>query len=273
MVAVVQSDARPDDLNKLLSNLERFLFIRMIQMSYLDDELDLLESAVQIVRGELSIPSFTEKIGALSQKRAEKLDISSATVRWARERSYYGWTGLKYFLFEYEQHLKAKSRSSRDKLIWEDFTREDFEKDYGTIEHIYPQKPKDPYWSSHFGKLATRERNAVRNSLGNLLALSRPKNSALGNMPFPKKRDGDLVGGGYRVGSYSEIEVAEQKDWTPSSVLERGVRLLDFMETRWGIRLGTRAQKIASLRLSFLEGGPGSEEGEDDDEGDAGEAS
>ena len=58
------------------------------------------------------------------------------------------------------------------------------------------------------------------------------------------------------MGSYSEIEVADEADWTPTAILNRGLRLLDFMESRWSIKLGTRAQKIASLKLSILEDGP-----------------
>jgi hypothetical protein len=95
-----------------------------------------------------------------------------------------------------------------------------------------------------------------------------PKNSSLGNLPFHQKRDGDLVTGGYRMGSYSEIEVAEEADWTAAAILKRGLRMLEFMEARWSINLGTRVQRIASLKLSFLEGGPQPEDEEDGD-GDA----
>lgn len=42
-------------------------------------------------------------------------------------------------------------------------------------------------------------------------------------------------------------------DWTPESVLERGLAILDFLETRWVISLGPRVDKIKFLNLEFLE--------------------
>ena len=54
---------------------------------------------------------------------------------------------------------------------------------------------------------------------------------------------------GYQNGSYSEIEVAKLADWTPQTVLERGLEMLAFMETRWAISLGTTEQKRKLLAL------------------------
>lgn len=54
---------------------------------------------------------------------------------------------------------------------------------------------------------------------------------------------------GYQNGSYSEIEVAKLADWTPQTVLERGLEMLAFMEDRWGIKLGAPEQKQKLLGL------------------------
>jgi hypothetical protein len=231
-------------------------------------ELDVLELAVRVARGEDAVHAVSDKLHAITEKLAETLVLSDTAVRWAKERAYYGWYGLKYFLFEYEQELKARSKSSRDKLIWEEFAREIYEKDYATVEHIYPQKAHGPYWMAQFGQLTVKQRNTVRNSLGNLLAVSRAKNAALSNRPFPAKRDGSAESGGYRFGSYSEIEVAEHADWTPIAILNRGMRMLEFLERRWHIPLGERKAKVAALKLSFLENpAADNESSEDGDEG------
>jgi len=55
------------------------------------------------------------------------------------------------------------------------------------------------------------------------------------------------------AGSYSEIEVAQYDDWTPKVILERGLKMLAFMEKRWQFKLKDRAAKIKALGLSFLE--------------------
>ena len=54
---------------------------------------------------------------------------------------------------------------------------------------------------------------------------------------------------GYQNGSHSEIEVAKLADWTPQTVLERGLEMLAFMEKRWAISLGTTEQKRKLLAL------------------------
>jgi len=266
-VAVVHRSAPPEELAIFFERLERYLFIQAIRVHY-TGALDLLELAVRIARGEETVQGASDKIHAMSEKLVPNLVLSETAVRWAKERAYYGWHGLNYFLFEYEQELKARSKSSRDKLVWEEFSKEVYDKDYATIEHIYPQKAYNAYWTERFRHFTAKRKNAMRNSLGNLLAVSRAKNAALSNRAFPAKRDGSPESGGYRFGSYSEIEVAEQADWTASAILNRGLRMLDFLERRWQIPLGDRKAKVAALKLGFLENPSVDVDSDDDEEND-----
>jgi hypothetical protein len=270
-VAAVHTDPKDQALLQLLRRLERFAFFQAMQFQYTDEELDLVDLAIRVARADLTVEQASDKVHGYIEKRAAKLDLSSA-MRWGGGRAYYGWRGLKYFLFEYEQELKRKSRSDRDKLIWEEFVSENYEKDYSTIEHVYPQKARDAYWTSRFNGYSVKERNALRNSLGNLVALSRPKNSALGNLPFPAKCSGDESTGGYQMGSYSEIEMVQETEWIPQSILNRGIRLLEFMERRWQLPLRNRAEKLASLKLSFLEDGKHADDADDELDSDETEA-
>ena len=66
-----------------------------------------------------------------------------------------------------------------------------------------------------------------------------------------KKQDEDGEKG-YFSGSYSEIAVAQCPDWTPQSVLNRGLTMLDFLESNWHVSLGGRAEKVKFLNLEFL---------------------
>ncbi len=89
--------------------------------------------------------------------------------------------------------------------------------------------------------------------MGNLLALSRSRNSRFSNRSFAKKcADGTNLQGYYN-GSYSEIQVAQSTDWTPRSILGRGVEMLDFLESRWGKSLGTREDKLKLLNLDGIQ--------------------
>lgn len=84
-------------------------------------------------------------------------------------------------------------------------------------------------------------------------------NSSLQNDDFPNKKkiktddNGEVIRNGYANGSYSELEVAKNEDWTETEILERGLTLLKFMEERWQISLGTRSSKLELLHLSFLD--------------------
>jgi Protein of unknown function (DUF1524) len=92
----------------------------------------------------------------------------------------------------------------------------------------------------------------LRHSLGNLLALSQSRNSRFSNRAFAiKKQDHDGVRGYYN-GSYSEIRVAQAPTWTPEEVLRRGIEMLEFLEKRWRVSLGSVKHKVFLLRLEFL---------------------
>ena len=160
---------------------------------------------------------------------------------------YYGWNYIYYFLFEYDLYLKETSRGHEGKAIdWVKFT--EYKKDYLSIEHIYPQKDDKECWKKVFGKYSKKKKNAIKNSLGNLLPLSTQRNSAFQNNCFKEKKD-DGRGGGYCVGSFSEAEVNKLKDWNVDSIINRGTKMLDFMEKRWNISID---DKLALLHLKNI---------------------
>lgn len=162
---------------------------------------------------------------------------------------FYHWDGIRYFLFEYEQALKAKGKQSTNKLDWKEFTSR--MKDHVTLEHIYPQTDTDPYWVSKFGHLNSQQRILLTHSLGNLLPLSRAKNSSLQNDEFALKKNNG-VGVGYYNGSISENEVNTKYDWAPQEIRERGNTLLNFMEKRWNITLGDQQFKEKLLHVDSI---------------------
>lgn len=171
-----------------------------------------------------------------------------------KKEGFYSWNGLRYFLFEYELDLQSNANGNI-KISWNDFNKR---KKEDTIEHIYPQTAKEKCWTSAFEKrYKAKNKKIMLHSLGNLLLLSRSKNAELQNYCFDfKKKHSNKKGVkiGFFNGSYSEIEVSSYSNWTPSEILERGMKMLDFLEYRWGIDFndGWNIKKKELLQLKFL---------------------
>jgi len=45
---------------------------------------------------------------------------------------------------------------------------------------------------------------------------------------------------------------AKYSQWTSKEILERGIKMLDFLENRWEVNLGNFEQKKKLLFLDFL---------------------
>jgi hypothetical protein len=135
-------------------------------------------------------------------------------------------------------------------LHWDDLI--DPPTDHVSVEHIYPQTAKDESWILAFGQFNSREKALLRNSLGNLLPLSRPKNSSLQNKPFQLKCHEKDKFIGFLYGSLSENEVAANEVWDATAILARGLKLLNFAEERWKLNFGDADKKVAALGLEFL---------------------
>ena len=153
---------------------------------------------------------------------------------------FYAWSGLNYLLFEYETELMGKEEP---RVGWSAV------KD--SVEHICPKTPKDNCWLESFSDIDNPKWIRLKNSLGNLLLLSRSKNSKLSNRCFADKKKYQKIAGGevigYSNGSYSEIEVSENETWGPKEIEDRGLKMLEFLERRWSVNLGDRDTKVKLL--------------------------
>lgn len=164
---------------------------------------------------------------------------------------YYAWSGLRYFLYEYELSLLKTSRQL--KIDWSDLQK--FEKDKISIEHIYPQTVTIE-WTAPFAAVKKSLRKNYNASLGNLLLLSMSINSSLQNDSFANKKQPKFgtsskqkIRNGYADGSHSEIEVAQNSTWGPDEIRARGLKMLRFMEERWDFKFENDAEREKLLFL------------------------
>ena len=246
IMAVFTKESREDLIWDFLDACERFNFLvfAISHRSSNTQNSNIYRMTREYYMGDTDIVTITANIDFLTDGEDENYyrgwfdlerfrnHIKELFLKNEKD-GFYSWNGLRYFLYEYELFLQNNANT---KVRWEDFSKRSKE---DTIEHIFPQSATSEYWKEHFGHLKPSEKRLYLNSLGNLLLLSRSKNSKLQNFDFERKKclknkDGKDIG--YYNGSYSEIEVSKQTEWTPEQIKERGLLMLQFMEDRWKFR-------------------------------------
>ncbi|MFJ8236364.1 DUF262 domain-containing protein [Ureibacillus sp. NPDC094379] len=259
---VVASYARTDITTesriKLFKEIERFIFIAFrigrAFSTYRNSEFYRLTKKLSY--GEISIEEICGKL----KERVEEWLSPETEFDYQPFKAYIGkhfkngggfywWNGLHYFLFEYE--YEKVRQNGNPKIDWNLFVKS--EKDKVSIEHIYPQTPTNDYWKEAFDGYTEEQKNYLTGTLGNLLPLSQSKNSSMQNDSFPdKKSPQGKKHKGYQDGSHSEIEVSFYTDWNAETILERGLKLVEFMERRWNIKFDSEESKKEFLFLEFM---------------------
>ena len=237
----------------LLQVIERFIFFVYLvrHQHYMDvDSFMLLELSSNLSKKESTPDKIIEKIENRLEKTKKDKQLLNVIRDSFKKSGFYRWRGIKYFLYEYDLHLKSQSKTNREKIVWDNFIEDD--QDYHTVEHIYPQRPRKPCWTSLYSTYSSKEKSTLRHSLGNLVPLSKSKNSSFQNKCFIDKLGTEYNKVGFKYGSYSENEIACKEEWSAKDILDRGIKLLSFMEGRWDIGFGDSAEKIKFLNLSFV---------------------
>lgn len=253
ILASYRVDLSVQDSNRLLSSIERLIFslFELSQRRSNTGDSKFIGIARQLHNGEITIDDVIQEIESYtndyySSDRFKSLITEKYKV--GSQEGFYAWNGLRYLLFEYETELRNKGKQSLEKLDWDKLNS--YKKDHVTVEHIYPQTASEP-WQKDFIIYDDQQKHFLTHSLGNLLPLSRSKNSSLQNFSFAVKKDNG-EGVGYYNGSISENEVSKMRSWTACEILERGLELLNFIERRWNLSLGDEQKKKEVLCLTFV---------------------
>ena len=255
-----------DDLGQRISTfkeIERFIFVvfRLTQTRSNYRSSEFSNAVREIDRGDMDSAKLKERLrNRMSFTFIDEGQFKHADFylllqkKFENDQGYYGWPGLRYFLYEYELELLSSSRQK--KVDWVDLLKTP--KDKISIEHVYPQS-ETVAWEPAFKGICKQEREAYRHSLGNLLLLSSAINASLQNDAFADKKnpkfnhDSSKLRNGYADGSHSEIEVSHCEDWGPNEIRERGIRLIKFMEKRWDIRFADDQAREAVLFIGSVD--------------------
>lgn len=235
MMAISRRDIASTKRTELFTAIERFIFI-CFRLGYYNAAFrssEYYRAARSVYKNEMKIDDLIADITEVTDSNIEYAIpnfVTKIEKHFDNKGGFYYWNSIKYFLYEYEFHLAKKN--NLDKVSWELFTKT--EKDKVTIEHILPQTPSKYYWRNQFRQFSSEEIELLSCALGNLLPLAQSINSALQNDSFDDKKTTKKGGRrGYRDGSHSEIEVAQEKDWSADRIYNRTKKLLEFMENRW----------------------------------------
>ncbi|MCX5964842.1 MAG: HNH endonuclease family protein [Cyanobacteria bacterium] len=261
VMAILKNESGENERIRIFKEIERFIFV-MFRMNSEKSNYGSSEFHRAARRINCDQIPVNDIITELQSRFASTLNNDNNTFRtddfhnslskkFKDGSGYYGWSGIRYFLYEYEIE---QSGGMHPKVTWKDFLKS--EKDKISIEHIYPQTSTED-WDEAFSDVNQEQRQFYQATLGNLLLLSMSINSSFQNNNFNDKKqvkkdsNGDMVRNGYSNGSHSEIEVSQNPKWGSDEIKSRGIRLLKFMEKRWDIRFESDEARERLLFLNF----------------------
>lgn len=253
-VLLSKKDIDDDTKVQVLKLIERFIFLHYRLNGYFSTFKNsfFYNLAHYFYFNEKDVNDVIEecsKIDYLSSNNVANMNgvITKSERLFKNYQGFYSWSTIRYVLYEYERKL-AEGKGAI-KLLPEDIFKKD-EKDHFSIEHIYPQTPTEEDWINKFSQFTDKQKHNLSNSLGNLLPLSQSINSSLQNYTFEAKKTREPRG--YKNGSYSEIEVSEYSTWTSKEILERGMKILHFMEEEWNFIIPNDSERKRYLGLDFM---------------------
>ena len=156
----------------------------------------------------------------LSREILHRCPDSLFEARFRESERWYPWSGLKYFLYEYERYL-AKERGLAAQMTWEAVTEK---KD--SIEHILPQTMgQEGFWQARF---TPEDHELWIHDIGNLTLTK--DNPALSNKPFPAKQ------AIYTDSPYfMERQLKDYSDWGIPQIQKRRKAIKTWALQRWHI--------------------------------------
>ena len=236
---------------KFFKAVERFIFINfrmaMYQSSYKSS--DYYRKTREVYTGNMTIEEVIADLDETTDSNAKdavRVFLTRMNRRFISADGFYSWRDLRYFLYEYEYSLATKYKL--EKLSWGLLTK--VVKDKVTVEHIFPQTPTKLYWRNNFRQFTDAEKKSLASSLGNMLPLSQSINSSLQNDSFDDKK-----ARGYANGCHCEVEISKEDTWDAQHIYDRGIKLLHFMEERWGFKFESIQQMDELLHIEFVKDG------------------
>ena len=165
---------------------------------------------------------------AKKTKNCQNIEMFKNEILENNEHYFFDWLGIRYFLTEYELSLNSNFKYSVSKFsiatIYTDDIRCNWQK--------FMEDKKG-------ARIGAENKKKLKYTLGNLV-LCEKKNDNNFNANFKQRCFVQLNSNriyGLSTGIENEKEVANYGNWYPSSIGERGLKFLSFLNERWQLQI------------------------------------
>lgn len=218
-------DRDTETLRAHLQKLERLgasMFIRGIYAT------PRIERFGQVLRELEQGKNLLDEGSALDLNKHEQRD----TLYWLNANVYRYSNRLRSYIL-----MRMDSFLSDQSVSYKDLTK--------TIEHVLPQTPAtDSEWRTNW---TDDEREYWVDRIGNLLLLSRKKNSEASNYDFTKKKERYFKTKSGVSNFATSTDVLNYDAWTPDEVEERQRKLIKLLGDKWSLDAGVNWEQLEKL--------------------------
>ncbi|AET63495.1 DUF262 domain-containing protein [Methanothrix harundinacea] len=202
---------KPNMLFDFFTELERLAASLMILRANINQRLDRYGKLLTFIDAEDDLNKSSSPLQLTPQERSEILNALNGNI-------YLSKNVPRYVLLRLDAALSDGKAS--------------YEYPFITIEHVMPQNPSEgSYWTKHFPDKEDRE--MFVHKLGNLVLLSRKKNSQARNYDFDKKKRQYFATDKGISPFVLTTQVMQEQEWTPEVIEKRQEHLIEILSELW----------------------------------------
>ncbi|KAE8437990.1 DUF262 domain-containing protein [Vreelandella piezotolerans] len=253
-----KSESNAQRINELIEwlhylNNSDWIPVAMEFVRRFDNDTDVLSAHLErlerlgaslFIRGVYATPRIN-RFGLVLQELEEGKDLlaegSALDLSLSERKDTLYW--LNNHVYRYSGRLRLYITMRLDAFMSDQYVS--YRERTKTIEHVLPQNPAtDSQWRLDWDD---EQRENWVDRIGNLLLLSRKKNSEASNYDFVRKKE-RYFRSRSGVSSFAiSTDVLNHDEWTPATVKGRQKALLKLFEEKWQLGVGLSWEEIENL--------------------------
>jgi hypothetical protein len=201
----------PNKLVRFFTDLERLAAGLMIQRAYINNRLERYGRLLAAIELDVDLYSSDSPLQFALDERQKIINTLNGDLYLLKNIP-------RYVLLRLDEALSDGAASYDYPVI--------------SIEHVLPQSPpQNSIWMDWFPSAELQEKYMHR--LGNLVLLSRRKNSSARNFDFKRKKSEYFTSGNGISPFVLTTQVLQEEIWTPEVVEKRQAKLMSILRNIW----------------------------------------